>query len=50
MNTPRPEGAWPAQRGAKAAIKADPVDYRQLSAYDKAFADRVASTSKEAMT
>ena len=34
--------------GTEAAMKADPVDYRQLSVYDKAFAERVASTSKEA--
>ena len=34
--------------GTEAAMKADPVDYRQLSAYDKAFADRVASAGKEA--
>ncbi|MBQ1649227.1 MAG: hypothetical protein II047_12345, partial [Bacteroidales bacterium] len=33
--------------GAKAAMKADPVDYRQLSVYGKAFADRVAGGSKE---
>jgi hypothetical protein len=34
--------------GIKAAMKANPVDYRQLSAYDKAFADRVASTREGA--
>ena len=34
--------------GTEAAMKSDPVAYRQLSAYDKAFADRVASTGKEA--
>jgi hypothetical protein len=33
--------------GAEAAMKADPVDYRQLDAYDKAFADRVALTNQE---
>ena len=33
--------------GAKAAMKADLVDYRQLSVYGKAFADRVAGGSKE---
>ena len=33
--------------GAEAAMKADPVDYRQLSVYDKAFADRVARTRQE---
>ena len=33
--------------GAEAAMKADPVDYRQLDAYDKAFADRVAFTNQE---
>ena len=33
--------------GVENAMKADPVDYRQLSVYDKAFADRVARTSRE---
>ena len=33
--------------GAQKAFKADPVDYRKLDAYNKAFADRVARTRWE---
>ena len=33
--------------GAEAAMKADPVDYRNLEIYNRAFADRVASTRGE---
>ena len=31
----------------EAAMKADPVDYRKMEAYNKAFADRVAITRGE---
>jgi len=34
--------------GTEAAMKAEPVDYRQMDAYTKAFADRVARTREEA--
>jgi hypothetical protein len=33
--------------GTEAAMKADPVDYRKMDAYNKAFADRVAITRGE---
>lgn len=33
--------------GAEAVMKADPVDYRKMEAYNKAFADRVAITRGE---
>ena len=33
--------------GAETAMKADPVDYRKMDAYNKAFADRVAITRGE---
>ena len=34
--------------GREAAMKADPVDYRQMDAYRKAFTDRVIRTREEA--
>lgn len=34
--------------GREAAMKADPVDYRQMDAYQKAFTDRVIRTGEEA--
>ena len=35
--------------GTEAAMSADPVDYRKMDAYSKAFAERVARTSEEAI-
>ena len=36
--------------GMAAAMKAEPVDHRQMDAYKTAFADRVARTREEAFT
>lgn len=39
--------SFPGTDGAAAALKAEPVDYREMDAYNKAFADRVTRTREE---